>query len=59
MGAVPHEIVSKGWLSMNFTSPLVNLTLLLGLILENELKLNFFFKKFNLLLNIENCGKTT
>lgn len=31
MGAVPHEIASEGWLAMNFTSPLVNLTLLLGL----------------------------
>ena len=31
MGAVPHSIAEKGWAALNFTSPLVNLTLLLGL----------------------------
>jgi len=31
MGAVPHQIASQGWSSLDFTSPLVNLTLLLGL----------------------------
>ncbi|MFN8770256.1 MAG: APC family permease [Neisseriaceae bacterium] len=31
MGAVPHEILSGGWKSLNFQSPLVNLAMLLGL----------------------------
>lgn len=31
MGAVPHDLLSSGWTSLNFHSPLVNLALLLGL----------------------------
>ncbi|QGN80605.1 L-aspartate transporter [Piscirickettsia salmonis] len=31
MGAIPTEIAIKGWSQLNFNSPLVNLTMLLGL----------------------------
>ncbi|WP_077216674.1 APC family permease [Piscirickettsia litoralis] len=31
MGAIPGEIAAKGWSHLNFNSPLVNLTMLLGL----------------------------
>jgi amino acid transporter len=31
MGAMPHSVAEKGWVLLNFTSPLVNLTILLGL----------------------------
>ena len=31
MTSMPHEIAAKGWAQLNFTSPLVNLTILLGL----------------------------
>jgi len=31
MGAVPHDLLTTGWSSLNFHSPLMNLALLLGL----------------------------
>ncbi len=31
MTALPHDVAAKGWASLNFSSPLVNLTILLGL----------------------------
>lgn len=31
MGAVPHEMLSGGWASLNFHSPLMNLAILLGI----------------------------
>ena len=31
MGAVPHEALANGWASLNFSSPLMNLALLLGI----------------------------
>ena len=31
MTAMPHDVAAKGWAALNFSSPLVNLTILLGL----------------------------
>ncbi|WP_318779339.1 MULTISPECIES: APC family permease [Cysteiniphilum] len=31
MTAMPHDVAAKGWAALNFSSPLVNLTMLLGL----------------------------
>ncbi|MBK2126148.1 APC family permease [Fangia hongkongensis] len=31
MTSLPHDVASKGWAALNFSSPLVNLTMLLGL----------------------------
>ncbi|WP_413516671.1 APC family permease [Photobacterium phosphoreum] len=31
MGAIPHEVLANGWASLNFSSPLMNLAILLGI----------------------------